>query len=202
MKNFLKRIASRILKDELDSYSRRIDELVRDRDALVDQCAELNRDIRIAEGEKNVYKQRMAASLKYILPNGVVAKIIGVLPDPNEVAYKMDKLLPNNDYIITGGPVNLEDGEKRNWFFEVKFEKLVKISDVKIMLYVTLRNNSGSASLEIPAVRDHLRGNDVEIDTWVWNLWEAGLAVLPDNLYAVMYKACEAWNNIKHELEL
>lgn len=195
MKNFIKKIASKILSEELAAYENRVSELVQDRDNLIAQCGELG-------AERDRYKERMAASLKYVLPNGVVAKIISVLPNPNEVANKMEKSLAGQDYIITGSSVPLSDGEKQNWFFEVKFEKLEKISDVKIMLHVTLMNNRGSARLEIPAVVDHLSGATSSVDTWVWNLWEAGLAVLPDDLYGVFYKAADAWNNVLHELAL
>lgn len=202
MENFIKKIASKILSKELAAYDNRVKELTQDRDILVAQCGELNGQIRSLTDERDKYKERMAASLKYVLPNGVVAKIISVLPNPNEVGNKMEKSLPGQDYIIKGSSVPLSDGEKQNWFFEVKFEKLEKISDVKIMLHVTLRNNNGTARLEIPAVLDHLSSATTAVDTWVWNLWEAGLAVLHDDLYGVLYKANSAWNNVMHELGL
>ena len=202
MKNFVKKIASKILSAELIEYDDRIKELTQDRDTLVSQCRELNGQIDTLTAERDRYKERMAASMKYVLPNGVVAKIIKVLPNPNEVADKMVKFLAGQDYIITGSSVPLSDGEKQNWFFEVKFDKLEKISDVKIMLHVTLRNNMGTAHLEIPAVIDHLGSATADVDTWVWNLWEAGLAVLPDDLYGVLYRANAAWTNVMHELGL
>lgn len=202
MKKFIKKIASKILSEELAAYDNRVNELSQDRDILVAQCGELNGQIRFLTSERDRYKERMAASLKYVLPNGVVAKIISVLPNPNEVADKMEKSLAGQDYIITGTSVPLSDGEKQNWFFEVKFEKLKKISDVKIMLHVTLRNNMGTAHLEIPAVVDHLSGATSDVNTWVWNLWEAGLAVLPDDLYGVLYRANNAWTIVRHELGL
>lgn len=202
MKKFIKKIASKILSEELAVYDNRVNELTHDRDTLVSQCGELNGQINSLTAERDRYKKRMAASLKYVLPNGVVAKIISVLPNPNEVADKMEKSLAGQDYIITGSSVPLSDGKKQNWFFEVKFEKLEKISNVKIMLHVTLRNNMGTARLEIPAVVDHLSGDTSAVDTWVWNLWEAGLAVLPDDLYGVLYRANNAWTNVMHELGL
>lgn len=202
MKNFIKKIASKILSKELAAYDNKVDELVRKRDVLVRLYGGLKDQINYLTAERDRYKERMPASLKYILPNGVVAKIISVLPNPNEVANKMEKSLAGQDYIITGTSVPLSDGEKQNWFFEVKFEKLEKISDVKIMLHVTLRNNGGTAHLEIPAVVDHLSSATVSVDTWVWNLWEAGIAVLPDDLYGVLYRFNNAWTNVRHELGL
>ena len=202
MKKIIKKIASKILSKELTAYENRVNELTKDRDMLVSQCGELNGQVRSLTVERNRYKNRMAASLKCVLPNGVVAKIISVLPNPNEVADKMEKSLAGKDYIITGSSVPLSDGEKQNWFFEVKFEKLEKISDVKIMLHVTLRNDMGTEHLEIPAVIDHLSSATSAVDTWIWNLWEAGLAVLPDDLYGVFYRANKAWNKVMHELRL
>ena len=202
MKKFIKKIASKLLSEELAAYDNRVNELTQDRDIVVSQCRELNGQIRSLTAERDKYKERMAASLKYVLPNGVVAKIISVLPNPNEVADKMGKYLDGQNYIITGSSVPLSDGEKQNWFFEVKFEKLEKISDVKIMLHVTLRNDMGTARLEIPAVVDHLRSATLSVDTWAWNLWEAGLAVLPDDLYGVLYRANNDWTNVRHELGL
>ena len=202
MKNFIKKIASKILSAELAAYDNRVNEITQDRDALVSQCGELNGQIKRLTVERNRYKNRIAASLKYVLPNGVVAKIISVLPNPNEVADKMEKSLAGRDYIIKGSSVPLSHGGIQNWFFEVKFEKLEKISDVKIMLHVTLRNNMGTAHLGIPAVIDHLGSATTTVDTWVWNLWEAGLAVLPDDLYGVLYRANSAWTNVMHELGL
>lgn len=202
MKKFIKKIAAKILSEELAAYDNRVNELTHDRDMLVTQCGELNGQINSLTVERNRYRNRMAASLKYVLPNGVVAKIISVLPNPNEVADKMEKSLAGHDYIIKGSSVPLSDGEKQNWFFEVKFEKLEKISDVKIMLHVTLRNNMGTARLEIPAVVDHLSSATSAVDTWVWNLWEAGLAVLPDDLYGVFYRANKTWNKVMQELML
>lgn len=202
MKKFIKKIASKILREELAAYDNRVNELIQDRDTLVSQCGELNGQINRLTAERDKYKERIAASLKYVLPNGVVAKIISVLPNPNEVANKMEKSLAGQDYIITGSSVPLSDGEKQNWFFEVKFERLEKISDVKIMLHITLRNNMGASHLEIPAVVDHLSGATTAVDTWVWNLWEAGLAVLPDDLYGVLYRANNVWAKIKNDLAL
>lgn len=202
MKKFIKKIASKILSEELAAYDSRVGELTQDRDTLVAQCGALNGQIDSLTAERDRYKERMAASLKYVLPNGVVAKIISVLPNPNEVANKAEKILAGQDYIITGSSVPLSDGEKQNWFFEVKFEKLEKISDVKIMLHITLKNNLGMAHLEIPAVADRLIGSTASVDTWVWNLWEAGVAVLPDDLYGVFYRANSAWTNVMHELRL
>lgn len=187
-----KRLAKWILRKEIAEYDSCVDKLTKEKDGLIS-------DLSYVTNQRDKYKERLAASMKYILPNGVVSKIIAVLPNPNDVGNKPE-LRVDKEFVITGDATRITDPEQR-WFFDVKFERLVKISEVKIVIEVSLRNNHGYSKLEIPAVITHL-GCQGEITSWVWNFWEAGLVMIPDDIYGVIYRAFEAWNNVKYELGL
>ena len=187
-----KKLAKWILRNEISEYDACVDRLTKEKEGLTSELVKVC-------NERNKYKERLAASIKYILPNGVVSKIIAVLPNPNDIGNKPE-LRVDKEFVITGDATRIADPEMR-WFFDVKFERLVKISDVKIVIEVSLRNNHGYSKLEIPAVIDHLGGQG-EITSWVWNFWEAGLVMIPDDIYGVIFRATDAWNNVKHELGL
>ena len=40
------------------------------------------------------------------------------------------------------------------------------------------------------------------IRTWVWNLFESGISVVPDHLYAVITASGKAWKKVIVELGL
>ena len=178
MKKFLKRIAAKILSEEIEAYDKRVNELTQ---------------------EKDRYKERLAASVKYVLPNSVIAKILAALPDPNEVGNNTE-LRIGKDYIIKGDAVTINSHQYGGWFFEVKFERLIKISDKKINLRVILRNNQGTSQLDIAATIGHLYSGNNEITTWLWNIYESGVVAMPDHLYNVIYCVSGAWNKVMHEL--
>ena len=201
MKKFLKRIAAKILSEEIESYDQRVKELTQDRDTLVHQCGDLNGQLNAVTQEKDRYKKRLAASVKYVLPNSVIAKILAVLPDPNEVGNKPE-LRIGKDYIIKGDAVTINSQQYGGWFFEVKFDRLIKISDKKINLRVILRNNQGTSQLDIAATIGHLHSGNNELTTWLWNIYESGVVAMPDQLYNVIYCASEAWNKVMHELDM
>lgn len=187
-----KKLAKWILRNEIAEYDACVDKLTKEKEGLISELS-------FVTNQCNRYKERLAASIKYILPNGVVSKIIAVLPNPNDVGNKPE-LRVDKEFVITGDTTRITDPEMR-WFFDVKFERLVKISDVKIVIEVSLRNNHGYSKLEIPAVITHLGGQG-EITSWVWNFWEAGLVMIPDDIYGVIYRITEAWNNVRNELAL
>lgn len=193
--NILKFLAQKILRKELVAYNDRISELTADRDWLTKQCGDLNRDLKR-------YGERLAKSVRYVVPNSVIAKIIAVLPDPNGIGDNSELKIDKAN-IIKGEAVKINDkGVFDGWFFEVRFEKLVRISEVKVILQVTLRNNQGMVRLEIPATVGNFSNNGVEIRTWIWNIYESGMSCLPDNVFNVYYHAAKSWSNIKYELGL
>lgn len=188
-----KKLAKWILRNEISDYDDCVSKLTREKEGLTSELTKVC-------NERNKYKERLAASINYVLPNGVISKIIAVLPNPNDVGNKPE-LRVDKEYIIQGDFNKIEDETKR-WFFEVKFEKLEKISDVKIVLHITLRNNMGYSHLEIPAIVDNIHGKDTIIQSWVWNFYEAGLVMIPDHLYYVLQTADTAWNKVRNEVEL
>lgn len=188
-----KKIARWILREEISDYELCVEKLTKEKDGLTSEIAKVS-------NERNKYKERLAASVNYVLPNGVVSKIIAVLPNPNEIGLKPELKL-GKDYVIQGEPVKIE-GEMQRWFFEVKFEKLEKISDVKILLHISLRNNMGYSHMTIPAVVDNIIGHKTEVKSWVWNFYEAGVVMVPDDIYYVFQTADTAWDNVRHEIGL
>ena len=188
----IKKLVRWILRQELSEKDDEIKQSTTERDWFISELAKVS-------DERNRYKERLASSINYVLPNGVVSKVISLLPNPNELRKYLHG--DGKEYIITGNPADVRDPNDR-WYFSVKFEKLVKVSDVKILMVVTLKNNLGYAKLEIPATVANLKLDKSEYNSWVWNFYEAGIAMVPDDLYGVMQRSKDAWNNVLYELGL
>lgn len=164
----------------------------------------LRKELRRLELEIADYQQlnrelqkRFATSIRCMLPIGVVAKIISYLPDPNSIGNKPE-LRVDKEFVLTGDYTKVVD-EAGRWWFEVKFMRLKKVSDEKINLEVSLRNNAGYCKLDIPATKESFSGV-AEVNTWVWNIYESGIVALTDDTYSFIYKAGEAWHNVSREL--
>ena len=142
-------------------------------------------------------QKRFATSIRCMLPIGVVAKIISYLPDPNSIGNKPE-LRVDKQFVLTGDYTKIVD-EAGRWWFEVKFVRLKKVSDEKINLEVSLRNNLGYCVINIPATKESFSGV-VDLSTWVWNIYESGIVALTDDTYSFIYKAGEAWYNVQRDL--
>ena len=140
-------------------------------------------------------EEKFKKSVSCVLPNGVVAKIISYLPDPNAVG-NAPELRVNKEFVLTGDYTKIMDEDGR-WWFEVKFLRLIKESDERINLEVSLRNSLGYYKLIIPATIENLNG---EVKTWVWNFNNSGIVTITDAIYHVIYQAKEAWCNVQREL--
>lgn len=155
---------------------------------LQDKNAELEQRCQYLE-------EKFKKSISSVLPNGVVAKIVSYLPDPNAVG-NAPELSVNKEFVLTGDYTKIVDEDGR-WWFEVKFLRLVKESNEKINLEISLRNSLGYYKLIIPATIENLNG---EVRTWVWNFYNSGIVTITDAIYHVIYQAKEAWCNVQREL--
>lgn len=179
-----------ILRKELSAMDVSMECRVNAIRALEDKNAEL-------EQKCSYFEEKFKKSISCVLPNGVVAKIISYLPDPNAVG-NAPELQVNKEFVLTGDYTKITDEDGR-WWFEVKFLRLVKENDERINLEVSLRNGLGYYKLIILATIENLNG---EVKTWVWNFYNSGIVTITDAIYRVIYQAKEAWCNVKRELFL
>ena len=183
-----KKLSRWILRKELSNMDVLMECRVTAIRALEDKNAEL-------EQRCHYIEEKFNKSISCILPNGVVAKIISYLPDPNAVGNKPE-LMVNREFVLTGDYTTIAD-ESGRWWFEVKFLRLFKRSDERIDLEVSLRNGLGHCVLIIPATIEHLNG---EVRTWVWNFNNSGVVAVTDAIYSFIYQSKEAWCNVQREL--
>lgn len=183
-----KELSRWILRRELKELDDLLEYRVTETRMLQDKNVELERRC-------NYLEEKFKKSISCVLPNGVVAKIISYFPDPNAVG-NASELRVNKEFVLTGDYTKIVDEDGR-WWFEVKFLRLVKESDERINLEVSLRNSLGYYKLIIPATIENLNG---DIRTWVWNFYNSGIVTITDAIYHVIYQAKEAWCNVQREL--
>jgi len=183
-----KELSRWILRKELNELNDLLEYRVTEIRMLQDKNAELEQRCWYLE-------EKFKKSISCLLPNGVVAKIISYLPDPNVVG-NASELRVDKEFVLTGDYTRIEDEDGR-WWFEVKFLRLVKESDERINLEISLRNGLGYYKLIIPATIENLNG---EVRTWVWNFYNSGIVTITDVIYHVIYQAKEAWCNVQREL--
>lgn len=186
------------MSKEIDFY-RSDSKFWRDRyDAQVILCDAYKDALKLSKKERDILHSKIAHVQWCLIPNGVLSRIISCLPDPNAVGNKSE-LRIDNKFVITGDFNKIED-EKMRWWFDVKFSRLIKVSDEKIELEVLLKNRLGCFNLRIPATIENL--NNGQLRTWVWNIYESGVMAVTDYIYSVIYKADEAWCDVKRDLGL
>lgn len=183
-----KELSRWILRNELKGLDDLLEYRVTETRMLQDKNVELERRC-------NYLEEKFKKSISCVLPNGVVAKIISYLPDPNAVG-NAPELRVDKEFVLTGDYTKITDEDGR-WWFEVKFLRLVKKSDERIDLEISLRNNLGYCKLTIPVTIENLNG---EVKTWVWNFNNSGIVTITDAIYHVIYQAKEAWCNVQREL--
>ena len=122
------------------------------------------------------------------------------MPNPNSIGTFAQNEMREKSYIIQGQGGQMHEEDK--WYFEVRFESIDVITDNRVELTISVRNNLGQQKIKIPATKATLMSEKLKATTWVWNLQESDLLVLPDDLYAVLYKASEAWTNICAEMHI
>lgn len=200
MKNLIKKLARRILRQEIADFKSRVVTLEDDRALLIEQCRELQHSVDAKTKEIAELSKRISHPRVHILPVGLVSKVLLQLPNPNSIGTFAQNEMRENTYVIQG-----QGGEMREeykWYFEVRFESIDIITDNRVELTISVRNNLGYQEIKIPATKTTLKSEKLEAYTWVWNLQESDLLVLPDDLYAVLYKASDAWTNICTEMHI
>lgn len=212
MKNLIKKLASRILRQEIADFKSRIVDLEDDRALLIKQCRERQDRIdamikdtaesskQIAELSKQIeeLRKRISHPRVHVLPVSLVSKVMSNMPNPNSIGNFAQKEMREKSYIIQGqgGKMN----EEGKWYFEVRFESIDVITDNRVELTIAIRNNLGQQKIKIPATKATIKSEKLETVTWVWNLQESDLLVLPDDLYAVLYKVSDDWRNVCAEM--
>lgn len=187
MKNWFKYVAGKILKQEITT-------LTNERDGFKQQVIESNSRCCKLNDENERLRKRIADNNKTILPNTVVAEVLRRMPDPNELVYNKNLNLRENDF-----KVHFKD----IWSFDVRMNKFTKITDEKLELAFEVVSEDGwKQELRIPCVVANYESPTTNIRTWVWNLFESGISVVPDHLYAVIFESSKAWNKVIVELGL
>lgn len=189
-KSIPKELSRWILRKELDEMDSQLE-------ARAAACREWEDKYKELLSNYQKLYDKVASSVRCILPNGVVAKIISYLPDPNAVGNKSE-LRIDREFVLSGDYTKIY-GDDGRWWFEVKFLRLVKVSDEKILLEVSLRNNKRYFKLEIPATVEFFNG---QVRTWVWNIYESGMVVITDNIYSFINKADDVWCKVQRDLGL
>lgn len=200
MEKLIKKIARRILRQEITDFESRINTLEDDRALLIEQCLERKDKINAMTEEIAELRKRISHPKVHVLPVGLVSKVMAQMPNPNSIGTFAQKEMREKSYIIQGQGGKMHEEDK--WYFEVRFESIDIITDNRVELTISVRNNLGQQKIKIPATKTTLTNENLEVDTWVWNLQESDLLVLPDDLYAVLYKASEAWTNICAEIHI
>ena len=200
MENLIKKLARGILRQEIADFKSRIVTLEDDRALLIEQCHERQDSIDAMTKEIAELRKRISHPWVHVLPVGLVSKVMLQMPNPNSIGTFAQNEMREKSYIIQGQGGKMHEEDK--WYFEVRFESIDVITDNRVELTISLRNNLGQQKIKIPATKATLKSEKLKATTWVWNLQESDLLVLPDDLYAVLYKASEAWTNICAEMHI
>ena len=186
MKKLFKKIAGKILREEIDA-------LTKERDGYKQQVIELNTSNGELISENEKLRKRISDGNKTILPNTLMAEVLKRMPDPNKLAYHQKLDVDDCFKVHFGG----------HWSFDVKIDKLTKITDEKLELVFEVVSEDGwKQELRIPCVVVSYQSPVTNIRTWVWNLFESGISVVPDHLYAVITASGKAWEKVIVELGL
>jgi len=189
MMKFLTKLAQRILKDEIANYESQITDLTKDRDGYLDSYVKANGTIAELKNELNKKGNCM-------LPVSLVAEVVKFLPDANFLAIH----IPNSgdEYIMNSGSCSFG---RYDWKFEIKIDKVVRISDKKIELIVNLTNTRGvKTEIHIPATLVTYHNIASDIKGYVWNMYGSGIDMITDDVYRVVDDAVDVWANCLRDL--
>ena len=154
MKKLLKKIASRILRQEIETMNKDLYRL----------------------------KQQAYGQKKIILPQGAVSCIVDMLPNPNDVAMGR---LTSDQLLALNAPKNVRkyhyvlNGEERCSEIRIvaddRKEKygnglMIELIDFKLKVFIPLF-----------FIKSKFNGGiGVEVNTWVWDFYRAGIKVVGD----------------------
>ena len=153
MKKLLKKIASRILRQEIETMNKDLYRL----------------------------KQQAYGQKKIILPQGAVSCIVDMLPNPNDVAMgrlTADQLLalnaPENvrkyHYVLNGeercSEIRIVADDRKE-----KYENglMIELIDFKLKVFIPLF-----------FIKSKFNGSKIEVDSWVWDFYRAGIRAIGD----------------------
>ena len=153
MKKLLKKIASRILRQEIEAMNKDLYRL----------------------------KQQAYGQKKIILPQGAVSCIVDMLPNPNDVAMGR---LTADQLLALNAPKNVRkyhyvlNGEERCSEIRIvaddRKEKrenglMIELMDFKLKVFIPLF-----------FIKSKFNGSKIEVNTWVWDFYRAGIRVIGD----------------------
>ena len=159
MKKLLKKIASRILHQEIEAMNKDLYRL----------------------------KQQVYGQKKITLPQGAVSCIVDMLPNPNDVAMgrlTADQLLalnaPKNvrkyHYVLNGeercSEIRIVADDRKE-----KYGKglMIELIDFKLKVFIPLTFNESK-----------FNGSEIKYYTWVWDFYHAGIRVIGDRNFQVI----------------
>ena len=159
MKKLLKKIASRILRQEIEAMNKDLYRL----------------------------KQQVYGQKKITLPQGAVSCIVDMLPNPNDVAMgrlTADQLLalnaPKNvrkyHYVLNGeercSEIRIVADDRKE-----KYGKglMIELIDFKLKVFIPLTFNESK-----------FNGSEIKCYTWVWDFYHAGIRVIGDRNFQVI----------------
>ena len=153
MKKLLKKIASRILRQEIEAMNKDLYRL----------------------------KQQAYGQKKIILPQGAVSCIVDMLPNPNDVAMgrlTADQLLALNAPENVRKYYYVLNGEERCSEIRIvvddrkeKYGKglMIELIDFKLKVFIPLTFNESK-----------FNGSEIKYYTWVWDFYRAGIRTIGD----------------------
>lgn len=154
MKKLLKKIARCILRQEIEAMNKDLYRL----------------------------KQQAYGQKKIILPQGAVSCIVDMLPNPNDVAMGR---LTADQLLVLNAPKNVRkyhyvlNGEERCSEIRIvaddrkeKYENglMIELMDFKLKVFIPLIFSKSKIN----------GGTEVEVTTWVWDFYRAGIRTIGD----------------------
>ena len=185
MKKLLKRIASKILSDELFQLNNQLE--TAESDAKHFQEAYTLQTTRLGE-----LKQLLDHGHQVALSAALFSRIVSELPDANHVFHGVSPRVEKK--IIQ---------DRFGSAFEFSFSSVRKLNDKLYKMTVDLRCLKGGMEpmrFEIPAVKTKLVYTATEVDTWLWDVGHSSVSVLSDEGFDMLVHALSAWGDCRNLL--
>lgn len=178
IKQIIKNIASRVLADELGD--------------LNSKCKFYEK---LAFGKRHV-----------ILPSSAVSCIVDMLPNPNAVAsgqLSAQALLRLNDkesvrryvYVLRGreysSEIRIVADTRSEEAKQAEKGVMIELMDFRIKIFIPLIKTKMNTQVD---------GVNTEVESWVWDLYRAGIRVVGDTDFNMIMEFVIAQNNVLKEL--
>ena len=165
MKKLLKKIASRILRQEIEAMNKDLYRL----------------------------KQQAYGQKKIILPQGAVSCIVDMLPNPNDVAMGR---LTSDQLLVLHAPANVRkyhyvlNGEER--CSEIRIVADDRKEKYKNGLMIELIDFKLKVFIPLFFIKSKFNGSKMEVDSWVWDFYRAGIRVIGDRDFQMITEILSA----------